>query len=59
MKTILILLFLEDDGFSSHLYLLSTYLYPLLTTPKENHVFKPGATVNQALDMYNLFFSFI
>ena len=33
-------------------YRFSAYLYPLLTTPKENHVFKPGATFNQALDMY-------
>jgi abortive infection bacteriophage resistance protein len=30
-------------------YRFSAYLYPLLTTPKENHVFKPGATFNQAL----------
>ncbi|MBP3228782.1 MAG: Abi family protein [Bacteroidaceae bacterium] len=33
-------------------YRFSAYLYPLLTTPKENHVFKPGVTFNQALDMY-------
>ena len=33
-------------------YRFSAYLYPLLTTPKENHIFKPGATFNQALDMY-------
>ena len=33
-------------------YRFSAYLYPLLTTPKENHVFKPGAAFNQALDMY-------
>lgn len=33
-------------------YRFSAYLYPLLTTPKENHVFKPSATFNQALDMY-------
>ena len=33
-------------------YRFSAYLYPLLITPKENHVFKPGATFNQALDMY-------
>lgn len=33
-------------------YRFSAYLYPLLTTPKENHVFKPGTTFNQALDMY-------
>ena len=33
-------------------YRFSAYLHPLLSTPKENHVFKPGATFNQALDMY-------
>ena len=33
-------------------YRFSAYLYPLLATPKENHVFKPGSTFNQALDMY-------
>ncbi len=33
-------------------YRFSAYLYPLLTIPKENHVFKPGAAFNQALDMY-------
>ena len=33
-------------------YRFSAYLYPLLTTPKEDHVFKPGAAFNQALDMY-------
>ena len=33
-------------------YRFSAYLYPLLTTPKEIHVFKPGAAFNQALDMY-------
>ena len=33
-------------------YRFSAYLYPLLTIPKETHVFKPGATFNQALDMY-------
>ena len=33
-------------------YRFSAYLYPLLTTPKENHVFKSGATFNQALNMY-------
>ena len=33
-------------------YRFSAYLYPLLTTPKENHVFKPIATFNHALDMY-------
>ena len=33
-------------------YRFSAYLYPLLTTPKENHVFKSGATFNQALTMY-------
>lgn len=33
-------------------YRFSAYLYPLLTIPKENHVFKSGASFNQALDMY-------
>ena len=33
-------------------YRFSAYLYPLLSTPKENHVFKSGNTFNQALDMY-------
>lgn len=33
-------------------YRFSAYLYPLLTTPKENHVFKSDATFNQALTMY-------
>ena len=33
-------------------YRFSAYLYPLLTTPKENHVFKAGATFDKALDMY-------
>lgn len=33
-------------------YRFSAYLYPLLATPKENHMFKHGATFNQALNMY-------
>ena len=33
-------------------YRFSAYLYPLLTTPKENHVFKCGSTFDNALDMY-------
>ena len=33
-------------------YRFSAYLYPLLTTPKENHVFKAGSTFDNALDMY-------
>ena len=33
-------------------YRFSAYLYPLLATPKGNHVFKPGTAFNQALDMY-------
>ena len=33
-------------------YRFSAYLYPLLTTPKKKHVFKPGSTFNQALSMY-------
>jgi len=31
---------------------LSAYLYPLLDTPKENHIFKSGSTFDMALDMY-------
>lgn len=31
---------------------LSAYLYPLLDTPKENHIYKSDATFNMALDMY-------
>ena len=51
-------LFIENatrtENYLHHIgyYRFSAYLYPLLTTPKENHVFKPGATFNQALDMY-------
>lgn len=33
-------------------YRFSAYLYPLLTIPKENHIFKPDASFNQALNMY-------
>lgn len=33
-------------------YRFSAYLYPLLSPPKVSHVFKSGATFNQALDMY-------
>lgn len=33
-------------------YRFSAYLYPLLTTPKENHVFKSGSTFDNALVMY-------
>ena len=33
-------------------YRFSAYLYPLLTMPKENHVFKSGSTFDNALDMY-------
>ena len=51
-------LFIENatrtENYLRHIgyYRFSAYLYPLLTTPKVNHVFKPGATFNQALDMY-------
>ena len=31
---------------------LSSYLYPLLDMPKENHIYKNGATFDMALDMY-------
>ncbi len=30
----------------------SAYLYPLLTIPKDKHIFKNGSTFNQALNMY-------
>lgn len=33
-------------------YRFSAYLYPLLTMPKENHIFKSGSTFDNALDMY-------
>lgn len=33
-------------------YRFSAYLYPLLATPKENHVFKPETVFEQALNMY-------
>ena len=33
-------------------YRFSAYLYPLLTTPKQDHVFKSGAAFDQALNMY-------
>lgn len=33
-------------------YRFSAYLYPLLTMPKENHVYKTDATFDKALDMY-------
>ena len=51
-------LFIENatrtENYLRHIgyYRFSAYLYPLLTTPKENHVFKSGTTFNQALDMY-------
>ena len=51
-------LFIENatrtENYLRHIgyYRFSAYLYPLLTMPKENHVFKTGATFNQALDMY-------
>jgi abortive infection bacteriophage resistance protein len=33
-------------------YRFSAYLYPLLTMPKKTHIFKSGATFDNALDMY-------
>ncbi len=51
-------LFIENatrtENYLRHIgyYRFSAYLHPLLATPKENHVFKPGTTFNQALDMY-------
>ena len=31
---------------------LSAYFYPLLKVPKEEHIYKPGATFKKVLDMY-------
>jgi abortive infection bacteriophage resistance protein len=44
----------QTENYLRHIgyYRFSAYLYPLQTIPKENHVFKSGATFNQALDMY-------
>lgn len=33
-------------------YRMSAYLYPLLSTPKEAHVYKKGSSFNQALNLY-------
>jgi abortive infection bacteriophage resistance protein len=33
-------------------YRLSSYLYPMLKTPKEVHLYKDGAAFDMALDMY-------
>lgn len=33
-------------------YRLSAYFYPLLEIPKENHIYKPGATFEKVVDMY-------
>ena len=33
-------------------YRFSAYLYPLLASPKQKHLFKPNSSFNQALDIY-------
>ena len=33
-------------------YRLSAYFYPLLDEPKENHIYKPGATFDLVMNMY-------
>ena len=51
-------LIIEDEtrvkNYLKHIgyYRFSAYLYPLLTMPKETHIFKSGATFDNALDMY-------
>lgn len=44
----------KTENYLRHIgyYRFSAYLHPLLTLPKENHIFKNGATFNQALTMY-------
>lgn len=49
---------IDDDAWTENYirrigyYRFSAYLYPLLTIPKEKHVFKTGASFHQALEMY-------
>ncbi len=51
-------LFIEDELKAEHLlknisyYRLSGYWYPLLAHPKSAHCFKPGATFNNAFNLY-------
>ena len=51
-------LYVEDvaraEDYLRHIgyYRFSAYLHPLLAMPKTDHVFKPDATFNQALEMY-------
>jgi abortive infection bacteriophage resistance protein len=51
-------LVIENDARALHLletisyYRLSGYWYPLLEEPKANHVFKPGASFDQAFQLY-------
>ena len=33
-------------------YRLSAYMLPFLTMPKTNHIFKPGVTFDNVLDLY-------
>lgn len=48
---------LDDEKATTYIYnigyfRLSAYFYPLLQSPKENHIYKEGATFKQVLDMY-------
>jgi abortive infection bacteriophage resistance protein len=49
---------ITDDAIALHIlsnvsyYRLSGYWYPLLTIPKESHIFKEGATLKDAFDLY-------
>jgi len=44
----------KATGYLSNIgyYRMSAYFYPLLKTPKTDHIFKEGATFDMALDMY-------
>lgn len=51
-------LIIENEAKALHLlenlsyYRLSGYLYPMLEYPKENHIFKPGSTIEKGFQMY-------
>lgn len=44
----------ETQQYLKHIgyYRMSAYLYPLLSTPKEDHVYKKGSSFNQAINLY-------
>lgn len=44
----------KTENYLRHIgyYRFSAYLHPLLSIPKEDHIFKKGASFNQALTMY-------